>query len=123
MRLPGEGDLLLACCDALIAAQTAVIAAEALGIGSCYIGDVMERYECHRELLNLPRYTFPITLLCLGYPTEAARELALTPRFPQACVHFKNQYRRLDETEGNSSIFRCDQSASNRPQDVARAII
>ncbi len=99
MRLPGEGDLLLACCDALIAAQTAVIAAESLGIGSCYIGDVMERYEYHRELLNLPRYTFPITLLCLGYPTEAAQERTLTPRFPQTCIHFKDQYRRLDEAE------------------------
>lgn len=99
MRLPGEGDLLLACCDALIAAHTAVIAAESLGIGSCYIGDVMERYEYHRELLNLPRYTFPVALLCLGYPTEPTWERALTPRFPQPCVHFKNQYRRLDEAE------------------------
>ena len=34
MRLPAEGDLLLACCDAMIAAHTAVVAAEALGIGS-----------------------------------------------------------------------------------------
>jgi FMN reductase (NADPH)/FMN reductase [NAD(P)H] len=99
MRRPGEGDLMLACCDALIAAQTAVIAAESLGVGSCYIGDIMERYAYHRELLNLPRYTFPITLLCFGYPTQAARERALTPRFPQDCVHFKNRYRRLDEGE------------------------
>ena len=35
MRKPREGDLLLACCDAIIAAQTAVVAAESLGIGSC----------------------------------------------------------------------------------------
>ncbi len=42
MRLPAEGDLMLACCDALIAAQTAVIAAESLGLGSCYIGDILE---------------------------------------------------------------------------------
>jgi FMN reductase (NADPH)/FMN reductase [NAD(P)H] len=44
-RTPEEGDLLLACCDALIAAQTAVIAAESVGIGSCYIGDIMEIKE------------------------------------------------------------------------------
>lgn len=68
LRLPGEGDLLLACCDALIAAQTAVIAAESLGIGSCYIGDIMENYEYHKELLDLPQYAFPIALLCFGYP-------------------------------------------------------
>ncbi|UCC75896.1 MAG: nitroreductase family protein, partial [Anaerolineales bacterium] len=47
LRKPEEGDLLLACCDALIAAHTAVIAAESLGIGSCYIGDIMENYEVH----------------------------------------------------------------------------
>lgn len=35
MRKPEEGDLFLACCDALIAA-------ESFGIGSCYIGDIMD---------------------------------------------------------------------------------
>ena len=99
MRHPREGDLLLACCDALIAAHTAVVAAESLGIGSCYIGDILERYEVHRELLGLPRYALPITLVCFGYPTQAARERTLTPRFPQSCIHFKDRYRRLDEDE------------------------
>ena len=41
-RTPGVGDLLLAVSDAMIAAQNAVTAAESLGIGSCYIGDIME---------------------------------------------------------------------------------
>ncbi len=95
-RYPGEGDLLLACCDALIAAQTAVIAAESLGIGSCYIGDIMENYEYHRELFKLPQYTFPIILLCLGYPKATSTEVKLTPRFPQENIHFKNTYRRID---------------------------
>ncbi len=97
MRFPGEGDLLLACCDALIAAQTAVIAAESLGIGSCYIGDIMENYEFHQELFDLPQYTFPITLVCFGYPKASASARALTPRFPQECVHFTNTYKRLDQ--------------------------
>lgn len=97
MRRPGEGDMLLACCDALIAAHTAVIAAEALGVGACYIGDIMERYEYHRELLDLPQYTFPIALVCFGYPKPASSEKALTPRFPQRYIHFKDVYQRLDE--------------------------
>ena len=53
-RKPGTGDLLLAVEDALIAAQNAVTAAESLGIGSCYIGDVMENAEEMKELLKLP---------------------------------------------------------------------
>ena len=98
IRVPGEGDLLLACCDALIAAQTAVIAAESLGVGSCYIGDIMENYEHHKELFDLPQYVFPITLLCFGYPktTLSAKELA--PRFPQEYIHFENTYKRFDKT-------------------------
>lgn len=96
MRLPGEGDLLLACCDALIAAQTAVIAAESLGIGSCYIGDITERYEYHRELLDLPQYVFPITLVCFGYAKTGEKQ-KLTPRFAQEYIHFKDRYERLDE--------------------------
>ena len=39
------GDLFLANADALIAAQNAVVAAESLGIGSCYIGDITENFE------------------------------------------------------------------------------
>ena len=41
-RKPGVGDLALAMSDAIIAAQNAVVAAESMGIGSCYIGDIME---------------------------------------------------------------------------------
>ena len=55
-RDPGVGDLLLAVSDANIAAQNAVTAAWSLGIGSCYIGDIMENCEEQRKLLNLPKY-------------------------------------------------------------------
>jgi nitroreductase len=99
VRRPAEGDLMLACCDALIAAQTAVIAAESCGLGSCYIGDIMENYETHRDLFKLPRYTFPICLLCLGYPTKAQRDRRPTSRFDREFIVFQNSYRRLGETE------------------------
>lgn len=98
-RTPEEGDLLLACCDALIAAQTAVIAAESVGIGSCYIGDIMENYEFHKEIFNLPKYTFPITLLCFGYPKERSLIKELKPRFPMRYIHFKNEYKRFNRDD------------------------
>ena len=70
VRKPGMGDLFLAEADALIAAQNAVVAAHSLGLGSCYIGDITENYEFHKELLNLPKYVVPAAMLCFGYPTE-----------------------------------------------------
>lgn len=92
---PRESDLLLAMSDALIAAQTAVLAAEGLGLGSCYIGDVMENYEVHRDLLGLPPYTFPAALLTIGYPTAQQKARALTSRFPPSCVVHENRYARM----------------------------
>jgi nitroreductase len=99
MQKPKEGDLLLACCDALIAAQTAVIAAESMGIGSCYIGDILENFEAHRDLFKLPRYAFPICLLCFGYPTSEELERPFTTRYAQEFIIFEDEYKRLDEAE------------------------
>lgn len=76
-------NLMLASCDAFIAAQNSVIAAESLGLGSCYIGDIMENYEIHQEMFNLPEYTFPITMLCFGYPVGDYTGRQITPRYPQ----------------------------------------
>lgn len=99
LRTPQEGDLLLACCDNLIAAHTAVVAAEALGIGSCYIGDILERYEEHRELLGLPQYVLPVTMVCFGYPAPEQARRSLTPRFDARFVVHKDRYHRLDDVE------------------------
>jgi nitroreductase len=68
-RRPGVGDLMLAVEDAAIAAQNAVTAAWSYGLGSCYIGDVMERCDETRDLLHLPEHVFPAVMLVLGYPT------------------------------------------------------
>lgn len=99
MQKPEEGDLFLACCDALIAAQNAVTAAESFGIGSCYIGDIMEQYETHKELLCLPKYVFPICMIVFGYPTRQQIEQPYTPRFDEKFIVFENRYRHLNQTE------------------------
>ena len=100
-RVPGPGDLMLACCDALIAAQNAVVAAESLGIGSCYIGDILEQGEIHAELFDLPPRTFPVAMLCFGYPLSSRPP---SGRYEKHVVH-ANRYRRLtgDEPAGVSA--------------------
>ncbi|HAK46852.1 MAG TPA: nitroreductase [Spirochaeta sp.] len=98
-RRPQEGDFFLAINDALIAAQSMATAADSIGIGSCYIGDIMEQYETHREMFNLPQYTFPITLLCFGYPHHADLERRLIPRFDEKFVRFENSYRRFEDAD------------------------
>ena len=80
VRKPDMGDLFLGQADALIAAQNAVVAAHSLGIGSCYIGDITENFEYHRELLNLPQYVVPAAMLCFGYPTQQQCKREKPPR-------------------------------------------
>jgi FMN reductase (NADPH)/FMN reductase [NAD(P)H] len=98
-RTPQEGDLMLACCDALIAAQTAVIAAESLGVSSCYIGDILENCDEHRAMFNLPRYTFPISLVCFGHPYVTRENPGLIRRFDQKFIVQQNHYSSLNTTD------------------------
>lgn len=79
MRPSGLGDLHLCMQDAIIAAQNGVVAAEALGLGSCYIGDVIEHYERLRELLDLPAHACPACMLIIGKPLSEERKIS-TPR-------------------------------------------
>ena len=98
-RKPGAGDLLLAVSDANIAAQNAVVAAESLGIGSCYIGDIMENAEVHQQLLHLPRYVFPAAMLVFGYPTQQQKERIKPQRAAMRHVVHENAYREMDGAE------------------------
>lgn len=98
-RLPGAGDLLLAVDDSLIAAQNAVTAAWSLGIGSCYIGDVMERCEEHRALLGLPDYVFPAAMVVFGRPTAGQRARKKPERCALEHIVHENRYRRMGTDE------------------------
>lgn len=96
-RKPGVGDLLLAVTDAMIAAQNAVTAAESLGIGSCYIGDIMENCEAQRELLRLPEYVVPVGMLIFGYPTEQQLHRPKPERVDMKYIVHENGYSLLSD--------------------------
>lgn len=95
-RKPGPGDLLLAVEDALIAAQNAVTAAESLGIGSCYIGDVMENAEEMKALLGLPQCVYPACMLVFGHPTKQQAERKKPERFRVSDLVCENTYQDKD---------------------------
>lgn len=98
-RKPGVGDMLLAVSDATIAAQNAVVAAQSLGIGSCYIGDIMENCEIHREMLKLPEYVFPCCMLVFGYPTQQQIDRVKPERAAMEHIVHENAYRDMDAEE------------------------
>lgn len=109
-RKPGVGDLLLAVSDANIAAQNAVVAAHSLGIGSCYIGDVMENCEAHRELLGLPEYVFPAAMLVFGFPTRQQEERIKPGRAPMEYIVHQNGYHPMDGEQLQAMLeWKCGQ--------------
>ena len=93
-RQPEEGDLVLAVTDACIAAQNSVTAAQSLGIGSCYIGDIMENCAEIRALLDLPPYVFPCAMLVFGRPVPFPAGSEKPPRFALPDIVFENRYNR-----------------------------
>lgn len=92
VRKPDLGDLFLAQADAIIAAQNAVVAAQSLGLGSCYIGDITENFEYHKKLLHLPQYVVPAAMLCMGYPTAQQLSRSKPPRHDIADLVYENGY-------------------------------
>ena len=98
-RDPGVGDLMLAISDTNIAAQNAVVAAHSLGLGSCYIGDIMENAETQRKLLKLPEYVFPAAMLVFGYPAPSQLEREKPPRAELCHIVHENGYRDMDKKE------------------------
>ncbi len=98
-RKPGEGDLMIAVCDAVIAAQNAVIAAQSFGIGSCYIGDIMENIEEQREILSLPPFVFPVAMVVFGYPTQQQLQRKKPQRVDMKYIVSEDSYHVLNDKE------------------------
>jgi len=53
-----------------IVGQAVCVAADALGLGSCYVGTALARAGEISEFLELPRGVFPGVLISIGYPAE-----------------------------------------------------
>ena len=98
-RDPGVGDFLLALEDAAIAAQNAVVAAHSLGLGSCYIGDILEHREEQARILGCPRHVVPAVMLVIGHPTPGQLKRVKPTRLPLEDIVFENRYREQSDEE------------------------
>ncbi|MER3495701.1 MAG: NADPH-dependent oxidoreductase [Armatimonadota bacterium] len=77
--------------DAALAAERCLVAAEAIGLGGCYIGGLRNHPEAVAELLALPPHTFGLFGMVLGTP-DPAHPGAIKPRLrPEALLH-EEQY-------------------------------
>jgi len=82
--------------DTIICAQNVCTAADSVGLGSVYIGSVLECFSEIQRTLGLPDKVFPVVLVCIGYPRtkpEPQRKLGVN-----VVVH-SEKYHELDDKE------------------------
>lgn len=96
---------LLAVIDAALAAQNAVLAAEALGLGTVYIGGLRNQPEAVAQLLGTPAGVFPIFGLVVGQPDPTARPAAIKPRLAQSAVLHRERYQAPQSLEDEIGDF------------------
>ncbi|PTQ82929.1 FMN reductase (NADPH) [Trichococcus patagoniensis] len=77
--------------DAALAAQNAALAAEAMGLGICYVGGLRNDLEKVRDLLKIPDKVLPLFGLAVGYPTCINDQ---KPRLPLEHVYHENEYQQ-----------------------------
>ena len=80
--------------DAALMAENMVIAAESLGMGSCFLGDTPYRAERIQKQYKLPKRVFPLVELVMGYPAE---EFPTRPRYPLEFTLFEDRYPELTD--------------------------
>ncbi|MDC4233951.1 NADPH-dependent oxidoreductase [Actinomyces sp. B33] len=85
--------LLTALHDTLLSAQNVVVAAESMGLGTCYLGSILADPRRVIAALDLPPLTFPVVGLLVGRP---AQDPQYKPRLPLSVITGENTYPRLD---------------------------
>lgn len=87
---------IIATVDVALAAQNAVVAAESMGLGICYIGAIRNDPQVVTDLLELPDDVYPVFGLCIGRP---AQDPEVKPRLPIEVVLKDDVYSDDGEEE------------------------
>lgn len=85
--------------DVALAAQNALLTARSYGLGGVMIGGIRNDLHEVANILDLPKHTFPVMGICLGYPDQDPGQ---KPRFPKEVVLHEDRYDGERITEGLS---------------------
>jgi FMN reductase (NADPH) len=81
--------------DAALMAENMVLAAESLGLGSCFLGAAPYHAAKTIQQYKLPERVFPLVGLTVGYPDENP---LVRPRYPLEFTLFEDEYPQFDES-------------------------
>jgi hypothetical protein len=87
-------------------AQNMVVAAESLGLGTCFLGGALYRADKIAKQFKLPPRVFPLVGLVMGYPDEDFRS---RPRYPLSFTLFEDTYPELTDVQVNAAMLVMDE--------------
>jgi nitroreductase len=86
--------------------ENMVIAAESLGMGSCFLGMTPYKATKVQKQYHLPQRVFPLVELVMGYPAE---ECPPRPRYPLEYTLFEDRYPELTDEMITSAMKSMDE--------------
>ena len=102
--------------DTAYMAENMVLAGEALGMGSCFLGATPFYAERIVEQYGLPPRVFPLVQLAMGYPAE---DPPVRPRYPIDFSLFEDRYPEFDRVTVERAMAVMDEGYLS--QDYYRA--
>ena len=87
---------LIAYADLMCSAQNVVILAEGHGLGSVYIGTILDVIEEARKYFTIPKYVLPIMVLSLGYPKTIPKNI---PKLKPEIITHREKYQMMSDAE------------------------
>ncbi len=105
---------LTAAIDAMLVAQNVCVAAENNGLGICYLGTTTYNAREIISVLRLPKLTFPITTIAIGYPKEIPE---LTDRIPLQGIIHEEIYKEYT-SERINELYRYKENLESSKQFV-----
>ena len=97
--------------DAVLVAQNVAIAAEANGLGICYLGTTTYLADKIIDVLELPKGVVPVTTLTLGYPNE---NLPQAERLPLEAVIHNEKYETYTNERIKDLYFEKENMEANK---------
>lgn len=85
---------MVATIDAALAAQNAVLAAESMGLGACYIGGLRNNLDEVCKLLHIPKFVIPLFGIAVGYPAQMPDK---KPRLPFEHIYHEDEYKQDED--------------------------
>jgi hypothetical protein len=92
--------------DASLMAENMVIAAESLGMGSCFLGAAPYIADKIAKKYKLPPRVFPIVQLTMGYPAENPPP---RPRYPISFNLFEDKYPEMSDADIEQAMKQMDE--------------